>query len=307
METTISAISVIFNADFVNSVLRVTTPLLFATMAVLISNRAGVLNIGVEGLMLISALSGVIGSAYSGSAWFGLLFAILVSLIFSWIFAIFVLKLRTNATLAGIALNLFASGFTVFVLFVLTGDKGVSTSLASKTLPTVSFPGLENVKILSEQNVMTWLGIISVILISVYLNRTKGGTHIRAVGENWKAVEAAGVNVFRVKLRALLLCGVLAACGGAFMSMVYVSMFTKDMIAGRGFIAIAAEAVGQGIPFRSMIMAFVFGFADALSNNLQMMFDIHNSLVRMIPYMVTILAVAIGALNKRRRRHKIVA
>ena len=293
---------VIFTADFLDSLLRITTPLLFATMAVLISNKAGVMNIGVEGLMLISALVGVVGSAYSGNAFVGLLFAVAAGLGFSWLFAFFVLKLKTDVTLAGIALNLLAGGLTIFILYILTGDKGVSTSLASKVLPTVNIPG--DPPVLSGQNIMTWVAIASVFIISVFLKKTKTGTYIRAVGEHWQAVETAGINVYHTQLKALLICGVFAALGGAYMSMGYLSMFTKDMIAGRGFIAIAAEAMGMGIPVLSMAMAFVFGFADALSNNLQM-FNVPNEIVRMLPYVITIVALAIYAANKMRKTRKI--
>ncbi len=290
---------VIFTTDFLDSLLRITTPLLFATMAVLISNKAGVLNIGVEGLMLISALTGVVASAYSGNAFVGLLSAIAVGLAFSWLFVFFTLKLKTDVTLAGIALNLLAGGLTIFVLYVLTGDKGVSTSLPSKVLPTVIIPG--EPAVLSGQNIMTWLAIGSVFFISIFLKRTKTGTYIRAVGEHWQAVETAGINVYKTQMKALLICGVLAAMGGAYMSMGYLSMFTKDMIAGRGFIAIAAEAMGMGIPLVSMGMAFLFGFADALSNNLQM-FGIPSEIVRMLPYVITIAALALYAANRMRKR-----
>ncbi len=296
-------IEIVFNADFLNSLLRVSTPILFATMAVLISNKAGVLNIGVEGMMLVASLMGVVGSAATGSAFVGLLAAIASGVLLSWIFAIFVLKLKTDVVLAGIALNLLASGLTVFILFLITGDKGVSTALPSKVLPTFKIPGLANVPVLSEQNILTWIAILCVFLIHIFLKRTKQGTYIRAVGEHWQAVEAAGINVYKIKRNALLLCGLMASMGGAFMSMGYLSMFTKDMIAGRGFIAIAAEAMGRSIPIRSMAMAFLFGFADALSNNLQV-FNVPNEIVRMVPYVITVVALAVyAANNKRKQKH----
>lgn len=289
--------------DFINSLLRVTTPLLFATMAVLISNKAGVINIGVEGLMLIASLMGVIGSAYTGNPWLGVLFAIAVSMAFSWVFALFVLKLKTDAILAGIAINLLASGFTVFILYMLTGDKGVSTGLPSKVIPTVAIPGTENVPVIGSQNALTWIAILSVFVISIFLRKTRQGTYIRAVGEHWQAVQNAGVSVYKTQRNAILICGVLAALGGVYMSMGYLSNFTRDMVAGRGFIAIAAEAMGMGMPILSMVMAFVFGAADALSNSLTL-FNIPTELVRMIPYIITIVAIAIYAANKLRKTNK---
>lgn len=291
-------IKIIFSLDFLDSLLRVSTPIIFATMAALVSNKAGVQNIGIEGLMLIASLIGVVGSAYTKSAFLGLLFAVVAGVLLSWVFAIFVLKFKTNIVLAGISINLLASGLTVFILYLLTGDKGVSSALASKQLPKVPF---FNIPVLSGQNILTWLAILSVPVVYIFLYRTKKGTYIRAVGEHSSAVATAGISVYKTQRLALLLCGVLSAMGGAYMSMGYLSMFTKDMIAGRGFIAIAADAMGMGRPVLSAVMALLFGAADALSNQLGG-FDIPNDLVRLIPYVVTILALAIYAYRNKKKQ-----
>lgn len=289
-------LSLLFSIDFISSVIRVTTPILFATMAVLISDRAGVVNISIEGAMLVSALMGVIGSAYTGSAWLGLLIAVLSGIAYSGLLSFFHLRLKTNIILTGIALNLFASGFTVFLLFLITGDKGVSTGLASKVLPSIHIPFIQDIpfigKIISGQNVLTYLAIISVFVMSIFLKRTQLGTYIRAAGECPEAVETAGKSVKSIRGKALLLSGALAGFGGAFMSMAYLSMFTKDMVAGRGFIALAAEAMGRGNPILSLLSSLLFGFADAISNNLQL-FDIPSELTRLVPYLLTIIALAV--------------
>jgi len=294
----------IMSIDFVSSVIRVTTPILFATMAALISDRAGVINISIEGTMLFSALMGVVGSAYTSNAWLGLLIAVMSGIAFSWLLSFFHLKLKTNVILTGIALNLFASGATVFILFLLTGDKGVSTGLASKTLPNVNIPLIENIpvigRILSGQNVLTYLAILSVIVISIFLKKTRLGIYIRAAGECPEAVETAGKSVLKVRRSALLISGALSGFGGAFMSMAYLSMFTKDMVAGRGFIALAAEAMGRGNPALSLVSSLLFGFADALSNNLQM-FNVPSELTRVVPYLLTIIALGIYAARSRQK------
>ncbi|NLM12018.1 MAG: ABC transporter permease [Clostridiaceae bacterium] len=289
-------LNLVFTTDFISSVIRVTTPILFATMAVLMSERAGVVNISVEGAMLISSLMGVVGSAYTGSAWIGLLIAVLSGIVYSWILAVFHLRLNTNIVLTGIALNLLASGLTVFILFLLTGDKGVSTALPSKVLPNVSIPLIKNIPILgniiSGQNFLTYIAILSVFVIHIFLKRTRLGTYIRAAGEAPEAVETAGKSVKSIRQKALIISGALAGCGGAFMSMAYLSMFTKDMIAGRGFIALAAEAMGKGNPILSFVVSLLFGFADALSNNMQLL-SIPSEITRIVPYLVTIFALAI--------------
>lgn len=300
-------LSLIFTMDFVHLVIKLSTPILLATIAVLISDRAGVTNIGVEGTMLFAALMGVIGSAYMNSVWLGLLIAMLSGVLFSAIISLFHLKLGTNIVLTGIAINQLASGLTIFLLFVLTGDKGVSSSLQSKTVPDIHIPIIENIPIVGEllsgHNLLTYVAFLLVIITSVFLRKTKIGTYIRAVGENPESVETAGISPKLIQFKALLISGAIAGIGGAFMSMAYVSMFTKDMIAGRGFIALAAEAMGCGKPFLSMISALVFGLADAISNDLQLV-NIPSELTRIIPYIVTVIALAIYAYRDQKKKRK---
>lgn len=295
----------IFSAEFISSVLRVTTPILFATMAILLSDRAGVLNISIEGTMLFAALMGVVGSAYTQSAWLGLLIAILSGVFYAGILSFFHLKLKTDIILTGIALNLMASGLTVSILYLLTGDKGVSTALPSKVLPSVNIPMIEDIPylgtILSGQNVLTYLSIIVLIFLSIFLKYTRTGTHIRAVGEYPTAVQTAGISVAKTRLIALLVSGGIAGMGGAFMSMAYLSMFTKDMISGRGFIALAAEAMGRGMPLLSLLSSLLFGFADALSSSLQL-FNIPSELTRLVPYLLTIIALGIYASKEQKKK-----
>lgn len=300
-------LNIIFTADFVHSVIRLSTPILLATMAVLISDRAGVTNIGVEGTMLFAALMGVVGSAYTGNVWLGLLCAVAAGVLFSAILSFFHLLLETDIVLTGIALNLMSSGLTIFLLFVLTGDKGVSTSLQSQTVPDLNTPLLDNIPvlggILSGHNVLTYLGFLLVALIALFLKRTRLGTYIRAVGENPDSIATAGISVKKIKLKALLISGGIAGLGGAFMSMAYVSMFTKDMVAGRGFIALAAEAMGCGRPVLSMASALFFGAADALSNNLQL-FNMPSELTRLMPYVFTVAALAVYAARAGKKKRQ---
>lgn len=300
-------INMIFSAAFLHSIIRLSTPILLATMAVLISERAGVINIAVEGTMLFSALMGVVGSAYSGNVWIGILCAVVSGSVFSGIIAFFHLKLETNIVLTGIALNLMSSGLTIFILFLLTGDKGVSTGLVSKTVPDIKIPLIHQIPflgdVLSGHSALTYIAFMLVIIIAVFLKKTKLGTYIRAVGENAESIETAGISVVGVRLKALLISGAIAGFGGAFMSMSYVSMFTKDMVAGRGFIALAAEAMGCGRPVQSMLSALFFGAIDALSNNLQVV-NIPSELARIMPYVFTIVALSIYAVRaKRQNRH----
>ncbi len=300
-------LSVVLNAEFGYSVLRVSTPILFATLGALISDKAGVMNIALEGIMLIAALSGVVFSAISGSAGVGLFAAVVAGGLVGLFLAYCALKLRTDIILSGIAINLMASGGTVFALFLIAGDKGISSSLASKVLPKLNIPGISSIPvlgtILSGHNVLTYVAFVMVAATFIFLYRTPLGLRIRAVGENPNAAASVGIGVTKIQYLALTLSGMMAGFGGAYMSMGYVSWFSKNMTAGRGFIALAAEAMGGATPLGSMLTSLLFGFFDALSNTLQLM-KIPSEFVNMIPYAATVIGLVVYASQKKRRERK---
>ncbi|AIQ70995.1 ABC transporter permease [Paenibacillus graminis] len=302
-----SLLNVILTTDFAFSVLRVTTPILFAALGALISNRAGIINIGMEGIMLVSALTGVIVSAYTHSAWVGLLGAVLSGTLIAGILAFFTLKFKTHIILGGVAINMFASGGTVFILYLLSGDKGSSTSLASKVLPSVQIPLLKDIPvlgpILSGHHILTYLSILSVLVVYYLLNRTPLGLRIRSVGENPHAAQSVGVSVIKIQYTALLLSGFFASLGGAYMSMGYLSLFTRDMVAGRGWIAIAAESMGRSTTVGTALTSLLFGAADALSNALQVL-KIPAELIATLPYVATVIGLIIYAVSETRKKNK---
>ena len=274
----------IFSADFVYSVLRLTTPILLAGLGALITDRAGVMNIGLEGIMLCAALAGVIGSAMTQNAFLGFLFALLVGMALGLLMAYFAIHLKTDMVLTGIAMNLLASGGTVFVLYAVANDKGMSTSLKSLTMPVINIPFIQDIPVIgtviSGHNLLTYLALISVAAMWILLYKTPLGLRIRVVGENSHAAESVGIHVKKVQYIALAISGILAAMGGAYMSMGYMDKFARDMTAGRGFIALAAEALGRGTPVGTLLSSLVFGTADALGSNLQVL-DIPVQFVQM--------------------------
>ncbi|GMQ62257.1 ABC transporter permease [Vallitalea maricola] len=292
-------LDMIFSTDFAFSMIRVTTPILLATLGALISDRAGIVNIGLEGIMIMAALSGVLFSTLSQSALIGFMGAVLIGILISAIMAYFVLKFKTHIILGGIAINLFASGGSVFILYLVTGDKGTSVSLASKVMPNISIPILRDIPIigdiLSGHNVITYLAILSVIIVYLMLNKTSLGMKIRAVGENFHAAESVGINVNKIQFLALCLSGLFTGMGGAFLSMGYVSWFSRNMSAGRGWIALAAEAMGRGTTIGSTLTSLLFGFADAFANSLQVL-NIPAELVSTIPYVFTVVGLCIYAI-----------
>ncbi|MCK5736766.1 MAG: ABC transporter permease [Spirochaetaceae bacterium] len=299
---------IIFSSHFGYSVLRVSTPILFAALGALISDKAGVINIALEGIMLMSALTGVIFSAITGSAFFGLFMAVLIGGLVGLSLGYFSLNLKTNVILAAVAINLIAIGGTVFVLYLVAGDKGISSSLASKVLPKIDIPGLKSIPglgpILSGHNVLTYLAFLSVLFIWFFLYKTPLGLRIRAVGENEHAADSVGISVVKTRYIALVISGALAGFGGAYMSMGYVSWFSRDMTAGRGFIALAAEAMGGATPIGCMLTSLLFGFFDALSNSLQLL-KIPYEFVSMLPYVATVVGLVLYTIRKTEKIRRI--
>lgn len=298
-------LSMIFTPDFVFSAIRVTTPILFAALGALISDRAGAVNIGLEGIMLMSALGGVVFSAYTNSAIVGLIGAVLTGLIMASALAYFTLKLKTDVILGGIATNFFANGATIFLLYYLTGDKGTSASLPSKVLPNIKIPIIDNIPILGDiisgHNVLTYVAIVSIIGVWYMLSKTALGLRIRSVGENENAAKSVGINVTKIRYIAVALSGVFAGLGGAFLSMGYVSWFSRGMSAGRGWIALAAEAMGRGTVVGTGLSSLLFGAADALSNSLQVL-SIPPDLIKIIPYVATVIGLLVYAISETKKR-----
>lgn len=301
---------IICSTEFFYSIFRVTTPILLAALGAMITSRAGVVNIGLEGIMLFSALAGVVTSAWTQSAAVGLLAAILVGVLISALTAYVMLVLRSDITLTGFAVNALGSGCTVFLLYVICNDKGISSSLASKVLPKVNLPLIQDIpfvgKVLSGHNIMTYVAFLLIIVIYWLVNKTPLGLRIRAVGENPHAAESVGIKVTRIQLIAMLISGVLAGMAGAYMSMGYVSWFARDMMAGRGFIALAAQQLGQGTVVGSMLASLAFGAADSLANNLQAL-RLPSEFVQSIPYAVTIVGLVIYSASKKRREQRLAA
>lgn len=298
----------IFSTEFVYMWIRVVTPILLPALGGAICNRAGVVNLGLEGIMLLSALAGVLGSAFGGGLLAGLAAGLGTALLVSLVFAYFHLNLKADATICGTAINTFASGFTVLLLFTITGEKGTSASLKSFSFPTVNIPLVEDIpvvgKIISGHNLMTYVALLAVVAVWFLLYKMPLGLRIRSVGENPNAASSVGVNVRRTRYIAILLCGALTGLGGMYMSMGYLGMFTREMVAGRGFIALAAAAMGQSTPIGVFLSSMLFAFFDGMSNTLQLL-ALPSQFIDMLPYLATIgglTAYSIQRARKAKRR-----
>ena len=254
--------------------------------------------------MLMAAFAGMFFSYLFGSAWAGLAFAILTAVIAASVLAFFTLYYKTNIILGGIAINSLASGGTIFFLYLAAHDKGTSVSLDSKVLPNINIPFIEDIPVLgpavSGHNILTYLSILAVVFTFYLLKRTALGYHIRAVGEKKEAADSVGISVVRTQAIALIISGVMSGLGGAFMSMGYVSWFSRDMVSGRGWIALAAEAMGQRGAIGTAATSLLFGVTDALSNAVATL-GWPSDLVKTIPYCATLAGLAIFSIRAFRR------
>lgn len=295
----------IFSPSFGFSVIRVTTPIIFAALAALVTNKAGVMNIALEGIMLMSAFFGTVVSAYTQSAFCGVLVAVLAGVAVAMIMAAFSFRLKADLILTGIAINTFASGATVFLMYVICNDKASTSRLPSCNVPSVEIPVIRDLpvigEILSGHNLLTYLAFISVFIVYILIYKTSLGLRIRAVGEKPDAAQSVGVKVMRIQFAALFLSGIFAGLGGAFMSMGYMSFFSRDMVAGRGFIALAAQNMGGAAPLGTLIASVIFGIADALSNMLQTL-RVPAEAVQMQPYLLTIIGLVIYAVSTKKKK-----
>lgn len=302
-------LSIILSATFVFSIIRITTPILFATLGACVSDQIGMTNVGLDGIMTASALAGVIGSALFNNAFIGVLFAMLVGLGLGLALGLISIRLKTDLMLAGISLNLICTAGAALVLFIASGDRSVSTSIKSHVVANVNLPLIQDIpvlgRILSGHSSLTYIAFIAVIIMHFFINRTATGLRIRSIGENPSAAQSLGIHVQRYQYLAMGLSGLLAGLGGAFLSMSYVSFFTTNITSGRGFIAVAASAMGGAEPVAAMLAAVLFGAANALANAIPTGF-IPQDLIQMLPYVVTVVALTIRAAAKHTKNQKSV-
>lgn len=293
--------SYIFSVDFFFMWIRVATPIILVALGAVVCERSGVVNLGLEGTMLIAALFGVLGSYFGKGLLPGFLLGIASALVVSLLFAFFHLVLKANNVLCGTAINTLAAGLTVFVLQMVTGEKGTSASIKSYSYPEINIPILEDIPILGEilsgHNLLTYLAVVLLFVVMFLLFKTPLGLRIRAVGENPNAAESVGIPVVRIRFIAISICGALAGLGGMYLSMAYLPIFARDMTAGRGFISLAACAMGRANPVGVFVSALVFAFFDGLSNILQVL-RIPAEFVQMMPYAATILGLTIYSIQR---------
>jgi len=298
----------IFSESFLVNSLIFALPIMFASFAALISKKAGIVNINIEGSMSVAAVCGTLVSHFANSWVLGILTAIVVGIIMSMILAGSALYLKTDSFLSGIALNTLATGLSVYILYAALGTKGDSSIAPGVAIPKISIPYLKDIPVIGpllfDQSVLFYVAILSVLFLVFLLNSTKLGKQIKATGYNEVAAKSVGLNTNVIKIEALIFCGAFAGLGGAYLSMSYLQYFSAGMVAGRGFIGIAAEAIGMGNPWLTALFAFVFGAVDYFAVGAQTVLQFPYELLNTLPYIMTIVALVIYAVINKQKKVK---
>lgn len=294
----------ILTSAFLISVLvgavRAGTPLLFATLGEILTQRAGVLNLGVEGMMIVGALSGFMGSYYSHSPLIGVLTAMLCAGLISLIHAFLCITLKSDQVVSGITLVLLGVGLTSFLGEAMVGKTGYGFEpLHFPILSDLPFLG----QVLFQYNILVYLSVLIVVLLWFFLFRTRLGLEILAVGENPATADTLGIPVDRIRYICVFIGGMLAGLGGCFLSLAYTRIWVDQMTAGRGWIAIALVIFAAWTPQRALVGAYLFGGIEGLQLRLQTAgVGVSYHLMQMMPYIATILVLLFSAREKFRRK-----
>lgn len=287
----------LFSVEMILSTFRLAIPLALAAIGATICERSGIINLGIEGMMLMGAFGGVLGSHIFGNPWLGTLVAILIGGLFGLLHAVLCIRFRTNQSVSGVGINIFAVGLTVVMTRVVWNTDGISGSV--EQIPLVTVPILKDIPGLNiffiDQSPYLYLTILVVILSWFTMYRTKVGLRLRAIGDHPQAASTVGINVKKYRYVAVVICGMLCGLAGAYLSIVQNNLFVNNMVAGRGFMALAANIFGGWNPLGSFFASLLFAFSQAVRINLSI--DIPDQFLQMLPYVLTLL-VLIGVGRK---------
>ncbi|MBC8584188.1 ABC transporter permease [Youxingia wuxianensis] len=289
------------------AILRLSAPILLCAVGSLFCDRAGVTNISLEGTMLLAAFMGVFGSYYSGSWIIGILCAVAAGVLASLFFALITLKFGGAELVVGFTMNVLLDGLTVFMLRSIFKVSGSLVSEKVIGVPSFTIPGLTKIPVIggfvTDLNILVVLAFISVFLAHFIFKRTHLGLKVLSSGENPQAAATVGINVYGIRLLALVITGVLCGLAGAQLSLGYLSMFTEGMTAGRGFIALVAVMFARGSSMRVLLVTLLFGAAEMMSNYLQL-FQYSSYLILMIPYLCVILLTLLQLILEQQGKKK---
>ena len=287
----------LFLVGLIAATLRVATPLIFGTLGELFSERAGVLNLGIEGIMFLGAFTGFAVAAKTGSLWIGLLGAIVAGGLAGMLMALLSVRLGVNQHVSGLGITLLATGISLYSFRVIFGESKIPPSIEPFPMLPI-LPELHVLAPITNQYLLTYIGIAMIAVVWWVIGRTRFGLQIRAVGENPEAADAAGLNVYAIRTRALVIGGALMGVGGAFLTLAQLGSFTFGIIAGRGWVCIALIIFANWQSVNVLFGALIFGGVQALQLRLQTLgFKLPYELFLSLPYVVTIIALTLAGRN----------
>ena len=287
----------IFQVGFLAAILRIATPLAFATLGEMFSERAGVLNLGIEGIMLLSAMTGFTAANLTGSLWLGILAAVLTGALMGAVHALFTVALGLSQHVCGIGVTLFSSGLAYFLYRLIFGEQSTPPNI--KGFETLPIPVLSSIPVIGpaifDQFALVYMAIVAVPLAAFMLYKTPWGLSLRMVGENPRAADSAGVGVISMRFQAVILGGALMGLAGAFLSMAQFNAFTFGVVSGRGWVAIALVVFGRWDPLRCAGAAILFALVDALQLRMQAsgLGHVPYEVFLILPFVLTIVAMAV--------------
>ena len=287
------------------SALGALTPILFAALAGALCQRAGVFNISLEGTMLVGAFAGVAGSWYAGSVWLGVLLAMVAGTAYSLILAVGHVSFGSDAIVLGVAVNLLAVGLTSFLIRTVFGTRGTFSDPALQGLDAIHVPGLDKIPflgpVLDGHSLLVYLSWLAVPALAILLYRHPWGLRLRGIGERPDAAASLGVSVTRYRYGVILAGGALCGLAGAQLALGNVTLFSENMTAGRGWIAVVAVMLGRALPYGVLAAAVLFGLAEAFGFRLQGI-GLPQQATDAAPYVVTLLALFVSSARIRRTR-----
>lgn len=297
--------------EIISTTIPLTIPVLLAALGGAYSWHANVFNVSMEGLLLTSAFFSVAVSFTTGSWFLGLLAGIGASIVVSLLFAFFTLKLKVNEFLTGIAINLFVAGATTYLLRQMFSVKGALISPEIKPLPKINIPIIQDIPILSTilsgHNILVYVGILIIVpLAFINIYRSRFGLRLRGTGFDDKVVDSVGIKSGPIKLKALIICGILCGIGGTSLSLGYMTLFTEGMSSGRGWIALAIIILTKGHPLGILSLAFLFGLLEGIGLSIQSI-GIPTEFSQMLPYISTIIALYIFSIKGRKQNKSLLA
>jgi general nucleoside transport system permease protein len=302
----VDALDAVFGTSLLAATLRAATPLTFAAIGGIFSERSGVVNIGLEGMMLSGAFFGIAVVGWTGQWELGVFAAMAAGGVLALIHAFFSIHLRADQIVSGTAINFLALGVTGYLFRSIYGSKG--TPELEERIPDVTVPFLDRIPyvgdVIGTMNLMIWMAILLVIVAAIFLFKTPLGLRLRAVGEHPRAADTVGISVFGMRYGAVVFSGMLAALGGAYLSFGFGSSFNENMTIGKGFIGLAAMIAGNWRPLPAFTVCLLFGFSDGLGRRLQGSDLLPNvisspNLLSTLPYVITLIAL-VGIIGRSR-------